>query len=72
MTKYWYPEYIKKYESMKKDTPDRKMGKRHEKKTFLYMGKTKFHRKGNMFTYRRKKLNFINNQGNLNKTHSKT
>lgn len=25
-----------------------------------------------MFTYRGKKLNFINNQGNLNETHSKT
>lgn len=50
MTRDWYPEYIKKYESMKKRrTPNRKMGKRHEqvfhkRGTLLYMKKTtQFH-----------------------------
>lgn len=56
---------------MKKDTHQTEKWAK-DMKTFLYMGKTKFHRKRNMFTYRGKKLNFINNQGNLNETQSKT
>lgn len=38
MTKDWYPEYIKKYESMKKDTHQTEKCAK-DMKTFLYMGK---------------------------------
>lgn len=57
MTKDWYPEYIKKYESMKKDTHQTGMWAKDMKRNIFIYGKT---------------LNFINNQGNSNETHNKT
>lgn len=71
MTKDWYPEYIKKYESMKTHTRQKSGQETRKENIFIYGQKLNFIAK-EICLHRGEKLNFINNQGNSNEIHSKT